>query len=92
MNDKPTLKQHDECSMWRCPQLGGSVTFEYCRRMNKTLPCFNLFRCWGNELDLQTWLTENFSQEEIQQAMTKPANIRIDSIFDVLQSMKKSAD
>ncbi|MBZ0256804.1 hypothetical protein K8I31_12130 [bacterium] len=91
MDNKETLTIHDEREMWRCPQLGGPVTFDYCRRMNKKLPCYNLFRCWGEKLDLQTWLTENFTQEEIQQAMEKPANMRIQSIFDVIQSVKDSS-
>lgn len=91
MSNKETLTIHDERDMWRCPQLGGPVTFEYCRRMNDKLPCYNLFRCWGEKIDLQTWLTENFTQEEIQQAMAKPANMRIQSIFDVIQSVKDSS-
>lgn len=89
MTDKPTLTNYDELNMWRCPQLGGPVNFDYCRRMNKAQPCFNLFRCWGDKLDLQTWLDENFTPEEIQKALAKPANLRIDSIFDVLQTIKK---
>lgn len=91
MDNKETLTIHDKLDMWRCPQLGGPVTFDYCRRMNKKLPCYNLFRCWGDKIDLQTWLTENFTQEEIQQAMEKPANMRIQSIFDVIQSVKDSS-
>ncbi len=89
MSENPTLTKYDELNMWRCPQLGGPVNFDYCRCINKQLPCFNLFRCWGNQIDLQTWLDENYTQDEIKQAMDKPENLRLKSMFDVLQTMKK---
>ncbi|MBI1390658.1 MAG: hypothetical protein GC154_19685 [bacterium] len=91
MSDQNTesLTQHDLLEMWRCPQLGGPVTFNYCRRMNGGLPCYTLHRCWDARINVDRYLQENFSEEEIAQAMRKPENMRLQSIFDVIASVKK---
>jgi len=85
--ERPTLTVHDRLEIWRCPPLGGPVTFEYCRRMNAGLPCHQLLRCWGERLDVRTYLNENFSQEEIAQAFSTPPPGRMGTIFDVLKQV-----
>ncbi len=56
---------HDARTMWRCPQLGGPVTFGYCRRCNQTLPCGKVTTCWAGRLDVESFLNTHYSPEEV---------------------------
>ncbi|MEW6238363.1 MAG: hypothetical protein AB1656_23510 [Candidatus Omnitrophota bacterium] len=85
--ERPTLTEYDALEIWRCPQLGGPVTFEYCRRMNARLPCHQLMRCWEKRMDIQTYLNENFSRKEIGHAFSSPPPSRMGTIFDVLKQV-----
>lgn len=97
MNEKerPTLKKYDAIEKWRCPQLGGPVTFEYCRRMHVGLPCNQLFNCWNGQIDVQAYLDENFTQEELNSVFEKPSPGRVGTMVDVLKKVleeKKSKE
>ncbi len=89
---RPTLTQHDNHEKWRCPQLGGPVTFAYCRRMNVGLPCNKLYQCWQNELNVQQFLDDNFTPEEIEKTFASPHSGRMGTIFDALKSVTQNKD
>jgi len=55
--------------IWRCPQLGGPVTFGYCARMNSQLPCQRIIACWGGAIDVVAYLEGHFSHEELETAL-----------------------
>ncbi len=86
---RPTLTKYDPIEKLRCPQLGGPVTFEYCRKMNMGLPCHQLYKCWEEELDIDEYVKSNFTQEEIDKVFNTPPPGRVGTIFDVLQRVEK---
>ncbi len=86
--ERPTLTQYDNLEKWRCPQLGGPVKFEYCRRMNLNLPCNQLYKCWNESLDVDQYVKENFTEEENQKVFVLPSRGRMGTIFDVLNRVQ----
>lgn len=88
--NEETLTQFDAMDIWRCPQLGGPVTFDYCRRMNGGLPCRKLHACWRQKLDVEQFLAEHYTDEEMQTAFHQPPQGRMDTIFDVLNKVAKN--
>jgi len=76
------ITQHDERSMWRCPQLGGPVTFEYCRQMNDSLPCGRIVQCWGEIFDVGAFLDQHYDPEQIE---STPGRGRLDIISETLR-------
>jgi len=86
-----SLEEHDELNC-RCPPLGGAVPFYYCRTMNKKLPCQRIFQCWGNKFDVQKWLTENYSQAEIEQALTPDNRSRLQKILEIVDKVKSGRE
>jgi hypothetical protein len=83
------LTQYDHLEMWRCPQLGGPVKFDYCRRMNDSLPCRSLYRCWQHKIDVDAFVQRNYSPEQIQKAFETPPKGRMGTIFEILNKVQQ---
>jgi len=79
------VTQYDGKSLWRCPQLGGPVTFEYCRKMNGGLPCVRLTPCWGETFDVQTFLTAHYDEDQLERIQAGVGRGRMDIISQTLQ-------
>ncbi len=82
--ERPTLTIHDEKIHYRCPQLGDTIPFSYCRRMNGGLPCRQIYTCWMDKLDVNGFIFDNFSLEEIERAFNQPTRGRMASLFETL--------
>lgn len=76
MDTADSLTVYDDREHWRCPQLGGPVTFNYCRRMNKGLPCPQVVTCWVGVFDVAGFLLNHFSEEDIRRALSTPRQDR----------------
>jgi hypothetical protein len=49
----------------RCFQLGDLVPFKYCRTMNQGLCCPLVMNCWVSRFPLDSYLVDNFSENEL---------------------------
>ncbi|MBN1345063.1 MAG: hypothetical protein JXQ73_20380 [Phycisphaerae bacterium] len=79
------ITRHDEKPLWRCPQLGGPVTFEYCRKVNRSLPCVRLAVCWGEQLDVPGFLLDHYDESQRAQIEATAGRGRMDIISETLQ-------
>jgi len=86
-----SLEEHDELSR-RCPPLGGAVPFYYCRTVNSKLPCQRIVQCWSIKFDVEGWLTENYSQEEIEKALTPDTRSRLQKILEIVDKVKSGRE
>jgi len=75
--------------MIRCPQLGGEVPFRYCRAVNEDLPCRRVMVCWQFRIEISKFLSEHYSMDQLQCALTPPAKTRLDTILEVIEEAKK---
>jgi len=87
--ERPSLTCFDSREHWRCPILGGPVPFSYCRSMNRGWPCSRLAGCWKDHLDIQAYLKDNFTDEEIGRILAQPAAGRMETIFATLRRIRE---
>jgi hypothetical protein len=83
-SERGGIGQYDELSLWRCPQLGGPVTFAYCRQMNRSLPCSRTATCWGERFDVEGFLREYYDEHERSQIEASSGRGRMDIISETL--------
>jgi len=87
----PTLEQYDDEEI-RCLQLGGPVTFNYCRRVNAGLPCRLLPGCWQGRLDIVGFLTRHFSAEQLQDAFQPPPGSKLERLIALVSRSKAGSE
>ncbi|MFH1741885.1 MAG: hypothetical protein ABIH23_23020 [bacterium] len=84
MDIPASLSDYDDRERWRCPQLGGPVTFNYCRRMSSGNPCSRVVECWAGAFDIADYLMKHFSEEDIRQILSTPPRDRWSKILGAL--------
>jgi len=63
-----SIEQHDHRVHWRCPPLGGEVTFRYCRTVNDGVPCARSVECWRSVFDVKAFLERCYDPEQLAAA------------------------
>ena len=84
------IESFDHLSI-RCPKLGGSVTFEYCRTLNDGLPCGTVLGCWTGCFDVVSFLESNYSPEQLQRTLTARRG-RMDLIREAVEQARKERE
>ena len=79
-----SLEEHDSHEI-RCVHLGGQVTFNYCRRLNRGLPCKLIIGCWVSRLDVVPFLCRNFRADELRRALQPEPGSKLDDLLDRLK-------
>jgi hypothetical protein len=82
------IEEHDALII-RCPQLGGEVPFRYCRIVNEELPCRRIMVCWEFRIEISKFLSEHYSIEQIEHALTPPTKTRVETILELIEKAKK---
>ena len=75
-------EQYDEKEGY-CRMLGHTLSFRYCRAMSAGLPCHNILNCWFERFDIETFVTENYTKEELRDIF-KPPKTKIATMFEVI--------
>lgn len=81
------IEQHDD-KMIRCPRVGGNVNFKFCRSENNLLPCRWVVGCWQTRLNVNQFLEEHFSKEELNSIFVPPKP-KIESLVELIEMAKK---
>jgi hypothetical protein len=82
------IEEHDD--KWlRCPRVGGEVNFKFCRFENNMLPCSWIIGCWQNKMDINTFLNDHYSAEELDQVFAPPKP-KIESLVGLVEKAKKT--
>ena len=82
------IEEHDSLII-RCPQLGGEVPYHYCRTVNEDLPCRRIMVCWEFRMEIARFLSDHYSIDQIERALTPPTKTRIETILDLIEEAKK---
>lgn len=83
--------QHDERPI-RCPMLGGTVSFNYCRRMAEGLPCRNIVGCWQEEFDIIEFLEANYTPDELARSVGAERKSRQARLREAIDRAKERPD
>ena len=87
MNGQLMIKTHDNNTI-RCPRVGGEVNFLFCRTENNMLPCRWIVGCWQKRIDINTFINEHYSEEELNQIF-RPPKPKIESLLSLVEKAKK---
>ena len=79
----------DDSYMIRCPRLGHQISFSYCRRENRGLPCFKTLDCWYEHFLVEVLLREKLTPEEWENVFEKPPKPKILSLVEMIEEAKK---
>ena len=62
------------------------MKFDYCRVENRGLPCPRIMDCWFERIDINGFITSNYTEEERNAVFSKPAD-RLSTIFDIIKNV-----
>jgi hypothetical protein len=82
------IEQYDDTTI-RCPRVGGEVNFLFCRTENNMLPCRWMTGCWQERMEIQTFLEDHYTNEELEQIFTPPKP-KIESLVNLIEKAKKA--
>jgi len=75
--------------MIRCPRIGGDVNFLFCRTENNMLPCRWIAGCWKERMEIQTFLEDHYTDDEVEQIFTPPKS-KIESLVNLVEKTKEA--
>ena len=81
------IEQHDEKTI-RCPRVGGDVNFRFCRTENYMLPCRWIVGCWRTYMDINRFMEEHYSKEELNRIFAPPKP-KIENLVNLIEKAKK---
>ncbi len=81
------IEQHDDKTI-RCPRIGGEVNFRYCRCENNMLPCGWIAGCWRMRIDINKFLEDHYSNEELNRVFALPRP-KIEGLLNLIEQAKK---
>ena len=84
------IAEHDAEELWRCPMLGGPVTFGYCRKLNEGLPCARVLECWLQKLPLVEFLKAHYAPGELQRALAAEPKGRLARMIETIDEVRKN--
>jgi hypothetical protein len=76
----------------RCPRLGGSVTFDYCRKVSEGLPCSRSLLCWAPQFPVMEYMIRVLDSDEWQQVFEQPAKPRLSSVLEAVERAREAAE
>jgi len=71
-----------------CRILGHYVPFRYCRAVNDEIPCRKIKDCWFEKLDIDRYITENYTESERERMFASPP----EKIFTLVDLIKKAQE
>ena len=71
----------------RCPMLGHLVPFTYCRAPGSDVPCRRIMDCWHERIDIETYLKDILTPEEMEQVKAPPKP-KVLQLMELVQKAK----
>ncbi len=71
-----------------CRTLGHYVPFRYCRTVNDEIPCRKIKDCWFEQLDIERFITENYSVKEIGRIFAPPPE-KLTTLIDLIKKAQE---
>jgi hypothetical protein len=67
--------------------LGHLVPFTYCTAPGTKLPCRRILDCWHERIDIESYVRETFTSEEIE-ALLAPPKQKLTQIMELIRKAK----
>ncbi len=85
------IEQYDSVQHFWCPQLGQTMNFAYCRKMQAGLPCPRVLTCFAPHFDVAGFIEEHYTPEE-RELFLAPAQGRVERVLDVLERVRQDRE
>ena len=72
----------------RCRLLGHQVPFRYCRSSNGNLPCRLTMDCWWERVEIEQYLKDHFTPEELNCSVFVNPKSKIVSLVELVEQAK----
>ena len=72
----------------RCPMLGHSLQFSYCRAPGAEVPCRKIFDCWWEEFDVEAFIRDGYGDDMIARILAPPKD-KILSLTELIERAMK---
>lgn len=70
----------------RCPRLGGTVQFFYCRSCGESAKvCFKILDCWWERFDVASYLKARLTQDEFEALDSAGRPSKVSNLIDLIQ-------
>jgi hypothetical protein len=76
----------------RCPQLGGEVTFGYCRTLADGLPCSRALVCFELKFPVVAYFQRVLKAETYERIFNAPQPSRMDKFLNTISEAKERTD
>lgn len=73
----------------RCPQLGGEVTFGYCRVLQDGMPCQRALLCFERKFPVDEYFRTVLKEETFIRIFTTPPRSRVERFLDSVAEAQK---
>ncbi len=84
-----SIDGHDDKKKY-CRMLGHEIGFSYCRQGASGQACRKIFDCWFESFDIERFMKEHFSAEELKAVLAGPKP-KMTSLVELLQQAQKNA-
>ena len=76
----------------RCPRLGGTITFGYCRTSGgeEELPCWKIFDCWWEIFDVVSYLKQCLPEDKFDRIADTQPKPKVTSLLEMIEQAKKN--
>jgi len=75
----------------RCPRLGHEISFSYCRRENRGLPCYKVVDCWFPYFKIEDYLAQELSARELQELFSPPQKDKVLSLLEQIKTLRSQS-
>lgn len=89
METKDGLTRYDAQRAWRCPRLGDTIPFRYCRTVNDGLPCPSILTCWHERFDIQAFLQAHYSDEDLRKVFHHVRPEKAAQLVDLIRKARQ---
>ena len=89
MEAEDALTQHDARCAWRCPRLGDTVPFRYCRTVNGGLPCPTILTCWQERFEVAGFLEANYDAEALRKVFDQERPAKAAQLVDLIRRARE---
>jgi|GEM_PF-297917 len=73
----------------RCPRLGGTVEFSYCRCVGENgIPCWKVFDCWWEIFDVVAYFKGRLDKDTFDKIVNNRPKPKILSILELVEQTK----
>lgn len=84
------IEKYDDIEGY-CRMLGHRLPFRYCRGVNDELPCRKVMDCWYDVFPVLEFLSENYTEEELDAAFGAQPKTRMASLIEIINRSRKAA-